>query len=197
MDSEMAEVSEWFPFDGKDIEEITGGYVNSGVLRSWVSEGRVKADGRARARGGARTFGLHTTAKVALMAELRKSGVSLDLSQHWAEEFWIAHNKSSEVLTTGDIHRHRVYMKKRPYFYAIEPQTRRVSAITYDEANQRSFRDVVKDFGFSVTIIDLVGLLMSIEERSIEMERRAAEKPEKAAAKKPKKAPKPRRARPS
>ena len=28
-----------YSFTGEDIERVTGGYVNSGVLRMWVSEG--------------------------------------------------------------------------------------------------------------------------------------------------------------
>ena len=97
-------MSEVFPYTGKDIAKATGGYVNSGVLRMWVSEGRLTAGGRASSRGGPRTFSLPTVTKAVVMAELRKCGVSLGEAEKVADDHLEIFKKVSEDSRKWDWH---------------------------------------------------------------------------------------------
>ena len=148
-------MTEVFAYKGKDIARITDGYVNSGVLRSWVSEGRVAAGGRSGGRGGPRTFSWPTVVKVAVMAELRKCGVPLDQAEEWAVEFFAGvdwFRKPSE--RDSDASR----LLKAHFYYAIKPKTGTVVPIIAREA-ANTFGEVMARFGSSITIINMLEIV--------------------------------------
>ncbi len=95
-------MSKIFSYTGKDITRATNGYVNSGVLRMWVSEGRLTAGGRASRRGGPRTFSRPTVYKAVVMAELRKCGVTLDQAEKVAGKILATLKKNQNLDTASD-----------------------------------------------------------------------------------------------
>ncbi len=171
----MAKLSEKFPLTGKDIEVLSGGYVNSGVLRSWVSEGRVVTGERARGRGGPRTFSLEESVKVTVMAELRKCGVPLDQAQKWGSEIAAEHHLQFEI--PGDFEGNREeWPLTQPAIYAIAPSTGDVIPIMPGEAEENNFAEIIDRFGVSVTFIDIPKLITGMCERyeQVRESRRAA-----------------------
>jgi DNA-binding transcriptional MerR regulator len=78
------ETSDTFEFTGDHIEVVTGGYVNSGVRRQWIAQGRLTTGPRRSAQGGARLFTFNEVLKAAFMGRFRQTGASLDDSQKWA-----------------------------------------------------------------------------------------------------------------
>jgi hypothetical protein len=171
----MAKLSEDFPLTGKDIEVLTGGYVNSGVLRSWVSDRLVVTGDRARERGGPRTFSLEEAVKVAVMAELRKCGVPLDQAQKWGSE--IAAEQHLQFEIPGDFVGNREeWPRTQPAIYAIAPSTGDVIPIMPGEAEENNFAEIIDRFGVSVIFIDIPKLITGMCERyeQVRESRRAA-----------------------
>ena len=156
-------MSEAFPYKGKDIERATNGYVNSGVLRSWLSEGRLTAGGRkSDCRGGPRTFNWQSVLKVAVMAELRKCGVALDKADAWASLFVMM--LATAVLDLADpaeLHTIDVGALDIPFYYAVNPESGEVTPISGDEAAKK-FDDVVAGFGSSVVIIGTLSIINAV-----------------------------------
>ena len=157
-----SEMSEVFTYTGKDIERATGGYVNSGVLRMWVSEGRLKAGGRARSRGGPRTFSAPTVTKAVLMAELRKCGVVLGRAEKLAEQFLRSMKKIQRLHSVSDEKGLDAALLDIPFYFAIKPATGEATAITGRNGIDL-FRNVLAPFAPSVTIIYAFEIMQAIE----------------------------------
>jgi hypothetical protein len=172
----MAQLTIEYPLTGKDIEVLSGGYVNSGVLRSWVSEGRVVTGERARGRGGPRTFSLEESVKVTVMAELRKCGVPLDQAQKWGSEIAAEHHRQFEIDKPGDLEGDREWLLTQPVFYAITPSTGDVIPIMPDEAVENSLGKIIDRFGVSVTFINIPKIFADMSKRyeQVQESRRAA-----------------------
>ena len=149
-------MAEEFPYTGEDIDRVTGGRVNSGVLRMWISEGLLAAGPRAKnIRGGPRTFDLPTVLKAALMAELRKHGLSLAASEEGADLV----SKDFEAAGTGELKLEDY--AKFPVFFVIRPDSDAVFQIPATEMD-RPMHDVMSEYGPTVAIIDAVSFLMSV-----------------------------------
>ncbi len=141
------------PYTGEEIDRATGGYVNSGVLRMWVSEGWLTAGPRAKSiRGGPRTYHHKTVMKAVLMAELRKHGVSLPVCDEWANYFL---KSISEVKTPADVNVLTV-----PVCYVIKPNTGTVFPVSATDSLE-SLNKLLARYGPTVLIVDIVGLLRS------------------------------------
>lgn len=140
------------PYTGKDIERATDGYVNSGVLRKWVSEGRLTAGGRAHARGGPRTFSRPTLTKAVLMAELRKCGVALDRAEKLAAKFLRTMKKIQRHHSKSEQKKLDAALLDIPFYFAVNPRTGEATAITA-HIGRDLFRTVMAPFAPSVTII--------------------------------------------
>ena len=145
-------VAEEYPYTGEDIDRVTGGYVNSGVLRMWVSEGRLTPGPRAKSiRGGPRTFNKITVFKAALMAELRKHGLRLPACQDWAEHF------IENLKTFGGGGKDEDALRV-PFFYVIKPDSGTVVPITGSDW-EAPLNEIMFKYGPSVLVIDILGFL--------------------------------------
>ena len=144
------------PYTGADIERVTGGYVNSGVLRMWVSEGRVTAGPRAKSiRGGPRTFDGKTILKAALMAEFRKGGLSLLTAQQEAENFL-------ETVRTLKGRSDKGWRQSLPMYFGIKPGTDSVIQIPANRAG-KSLDGLMAEFGPTLLVVDVVTIVESVE----------------------------------
>ena len=75
-------------YTSDDVDAATGGYVNSGVLRSWASRGGLPADAAyARQQGVIAHYTRMEIVSLALMAELRAYGLAMplvaDMASRW------------------------------------------------------------------------------------------------------------------
>ena len=155
-------MAEEYPYTGEDIDRVTGGYVNSGVLRMWVSEGWLTPGARAKSiRGGPRTFHRETVMKAVLMAELRKHGVSLPACDEWAnyfaKHFWAAAPPAKIEFKTF------IEFKTIPVCYVIKPNSGTVFPISGNDALQ-SLTNALDRYGPTFLIVDIIGLLRSAME---------------------------------
>ena len=142
---------------GEDINRVTGGYVNPGLLRMWISEGRVKPGPRSKnIRGGPRTFDKITVIKAALMAELRKHGVTLPACQEWAEKFI----QNLSTMTDGTV---EDALNKVPLLYVIKPDSGTVFPITASQWEE-PLNNIMFEYGPSVLIIDILAFVTSTSE---------------------------------
>ncbi len=155
-------MSKVYPYTGKDIERASDGYVNSGVLRMWVSEGRLKAGGRAKGRGGPRTFSRPTVTKAVMMAELRKCGASLDQAEKMANKFLAMMKKIHSFHMASDDKGLDAAIIDLPLYFAIKPRTGVVTPITRDNG-AKFFRDVMEPFGASVSFINVFEVMAAVD----------------------------------
>ena len=160
-------VVEEYPYTGEDINRVTGGYVKPGLLRMWISDGRLTPGPRAKSiRGGPRTFDKKTVFKVALMAQLRKHGVSLADCQDWAENF-LDHfttitsgmDEDADQDPTSDalspLQREALRL---PFYYVIKPDSGTVVPVTAPDWDA-PMNEVLWKYGPSVLVIDIFGFL--------------------------------------
>ena len=151
-------MAEEFPYTGEDIDRVTGGRVNSGVLRMWISEGLLAAGPRAKnIRGGPRTFDLPTVLKAALMAELRMHGLSLSASEEGADLV----SQVFEVAETGNLELLEEEAAKIPVYFVIKPDSGAVFQIPVTEMD-RSLHDLMTEYGPTVAIIDVISFSISL-----------------------------------
>ena len=144
-----------YRYTGADIERVTGGYVNSGVLRMWISEGRLTAGPRAKSiRGGPRTFEVKTILKAALMAELRKCGLSLPTAQQEAENFL-------ETVRTLKGRSDKGWQSV-PLYFGINPGTDSVIRIPANRAGE-SFDGLMAEFGPTLLVVDVASIVESVK----------------------------------
>ena len=156
-------MAEKFPYTGEDIDRVTGGRVNSGVLRMWVSEGLLTAGPRAKnIRGGPRTFNSMTVLKAGIMAELRKHGVGLGFAEQGALEFC----NVSRALERGE----DVEAGDAPLYYVIKPAEGTLTVIPARSADQ-SFGSVMDQIGPTALIVSVFPLVKGIVEAMDEMDR--------------------------
>ena len=149
-------MAEEFPFTGEDIDRVTGGRVNSGVLRMWISEGRLKAGARAKnIRGGPRTFNWPTVLKAALMGELRNHGLSLPASDEGA----VLVSRVFELAETGKVELE--VAAKMPVYFVIKPDSGAFFQIPVTEMDQ-SLHDLMTQYGPIVAIIDVISFSTSL-----------------------------------
>ena len=106
-------------FTATEIEKATDGYVNSGVLRQWIMKGHIKAGPRVKLPGGPRSFSMREVVKAILIAELRRSGLSLECAGNSAEQ----------------IARHDDQRGSPIYWVLVDPQRNRVSPITLSDGD--------------------------------------------------------------
>ena len=106
-------------FTAREIEKATGGYVNSGVLRQWIMKGYIKAGPRVKLPGGPRSFSSREVIKAMLIAELRRSGFSLEGA-----------GKSAEQIARHDDQR-----GDSIYWVLVDPQRNRVTPITLSDGD--------------------------------------------------------------
>ena len=144
-----------FVYTGDDIDRVTGGYVNSGVLRMWVSEGRLTRGPRAKSRGGPRTFDSSTVIKAALMAELRKCGLSLLTAQYGAEYFLKTARTRRERSDKG-------WRQTLPMYFAIKPGADYVIPIHVHRAD-KSLDWLMKEFGPTLLVVDVLNIVQSVQ----------------------------------
>ena len=144
-----------FVYTGDDIDRVTGGYVNSGVLRMWVSEGRLTRGPRAKSRGGPRTFDSSTVIKAALMAELRKCGLSLLTAQHGAEYFL-------KTARTRWEQSDKVWQQTLPIYFAIKPGADYVIPIHGHRAD-KSLDWLMQAFGPTLLVVDVLNIVQSVQ----------------------------------
>ena len=143
-----------YSFTGEDIKRVTGGYVNSGLLRMWISEGRLTPGPRAKSgRGGPRTFDTLTIFKVALMAELRKHGVSLLTCQKWADHF-------IEAIASAN-HKNDDDVLGLPLTYLIKAGSGTVTPISVNDRSE-SLHNIIRKYGPTLLIVDIPGILVSV-----------------------------------
>jgi hypothetical protein len=147
-------MAEEYPYTGADIERVTGGYVNSGLLRMWISEGRLTPGPRAKSiRGGPRTFDSRAVLKAALMAELRKHGVSLTACQLCADYFEAA-VASMDTATKGD-------SPGVPFYYVIRPESGEAFPLPANARN-RPLHEIIGEHGPTVLILDIFEFMDSV-----------------------------------
>ncbi|MHC4180150.1 MAG: hypothetical protein ACYSWU_21815 [Planctomycetota bacterium] len=140
-------MTEEYPYTGEDIDRVTGGYVNSGVLRMWVSEGWLTPGARAKSiRGGPRTFDRKTIFKAVFMAEMRKCGVSLSTCGKWADD-----------LVKAALAKRR----DTPVYYVIKPDSDTVFPIFSTLDSPSSLDEIAFDYGPTFLIIHILGLIKS------------------------------------
>ncbi len=132
-------------FTAVEIEKATDGYVNSGVLRQWIMKGYIKAGPRVKLPGGPRSFSMREVVKAILIAELRRSGLSLEGAGNSAEQ----------------IARHDDQRGSPIYWVLVDPQRNRVTPITLSDGDL--------PFGELVPSADSVLVLnyMNIKERAL------------------------------
>ena len=106
-------------FTAREIEKATDGYVNSGVLRQWIMKGYIKAGPRVKLPGGPRSFSMREVVKAILIAELRRSGLSLEGAGNSAEQ----------------IARHDDQRGSPIYWVLVDPQRNRVTPITLSDGD--------------------------------------------------------------
>ena len=147
-------MSEAFVYTGYDIDRVTGGYVNSGVLRMWISERRLTPGPRAKSRGGPRTFDRETIFKAAFMAELRKCGLGLETAQRGAEYFL-------ETVRTLKGPSDKGWWETVPMYFAIKPGTDSVISIPADRAG-KNLHGLMKEFGPTLLVVDVFSIVESV-----------------------------------
>ncbi len=106
-------------FTAREIEKATDGYVNSGVLRQWIMKGYIEAGPRVKLPGGPRSFSMREVVKAILIAELRRSGLSLEGAGNSAEQ----------------IARHDDQRGSPIYWVLVDPQRNRVTPITLSDSD--------------------------------------------------------------
>ena len=106
-------------FTAREIEKATDGYVNSGVLRQWIMKGYIEAGPRVKLLGGPRTFSSREVVKAVLIAELRRSGLSLEG----------AANSAEQIARHDDQRGHSIY------WVLVDPQRNRVTPITLSHSD--------------------------------------------------------------
>lgn len=132
----------------EDIEKATDGYVNSGVLRMWTSQGLIKAGHKAKLPGGPRTFNIYAVMKAALMAKLRTCGLSLDTAEYWAQYFYDEMHKEPGYRT-------REKLQDQVMYYGIKPETGKVYPIPLKEIEKTAF-ELLQIYGPLVIVLDIV-----------------------------------------
>ena len=161
-------VTDEYPYTGEDIERVTDGYVNSGVLRMWVSQGWLKAGGRAKSiRGGPRTFARLTVFKAALMAKLRKHGASMATSQDYAE-FFVKNLMAAKKLTAtakDQTAEERATVlediAKTPFYFVIKPDSGTVFSIPVIERDKPLYK-IIDMHGPIILVIDIIEFMRSV-----------------------------------
>jgi len=132
----------------EDIENATDGYVNSGVLRMWTSQGLIKAGRKAKLPGGPRTFNISAVMKAALMAKLRTCGLSLDTAEYWAQYFY-------DEMHMEPGYRTREQLQDQVMYYGIKPETGKVYPILLKEIEKSAY-GLMETYGPLVIILDIV-----------------------------------------
>ena len=141
-----------YPYTGEDIRRVTKGYLKPGLLRMWISDGRLTPGPRAKSiQGGPRMFNKITVFKAGLMAELRKHGVSLPACQDWAEHFI----ENLKIFGGGGTAEDALRV---PFFYVIKPDSGTVVPITASDW-EKPLNEIMFKYGPSVLIIDILGFL--------------------------------------
>ena len=129
------EPNETFEFTGDHIEVVTGGYVNSGVRRQWIAQGRLTTGPRRSAQGGARLFTFNEVLKAAFMARFRQTGASLDDSQKWATE---AVGSIDQLISTfargGPLTRKQI--AEAPLYFVVNHTSGTIAALTVQQGNK-------------------------------------------------------------
>lgn len=132
----------------RHIEAVTDGYVNSGVLRSWVGEGMLPFAGEGRGRGAARRYPLKAVYAAAMMATLRRLGVPLERSRDWVALFLdrvVTQPGASPLIAFGPA-------DAAPVFLGLE-------------ATGEPLYRLVERFGGLVTVLDLLSIVQDVNRR--------------------------------
>ena len=161
---------EEYPYTGADITRATNGYLKPGLLRMWISDGRLTPGPRAKSiRGGPRTFDKKTVFKAALMAELRKHGVSVRACQDWAEHFLDpfititsgTDEDADQDRTSDALSPLQRQALRAPFYYVIKPDSGMVVPVTAGDW-EAPMNEVLWKYGPTVLVIDILGFLKSV-----------------------------------
>ena len=71
----------------RDVDQATGGYVNTGVLRSWIKQECMPWDVQPSGRGREREYQRYEIVLLAVMAEFRRRGLGLKTAASWTRRF--------------------------------------------------------------------------------------------------------------
>lgn len=82
----MTDIQEFF--GPKDVDRATEGYVNSGVLRSWIVNRIMPSNVVGGGRGRQRQYSRADIYLLAIMSEFRRWGVRLKVAQDWTTRFY-------------------------------------------------------------------------------------------------------------
>ena len=121
-----------------EIEKVTDGYVNSAVLRQWVMKGYIKAGPRAKLSGGPRTFTHREVTKAALIAELRRCGINLEVASERAEQISRQSDRQIKKRQAGEA----TDPAEGIYYVLVNPKRNQVIPLTLSDA-ERPFGDLV------------------------------------------------------
>ena len=102
-------------------------------------------------RGGPRTFAGRTVLKAALMAELRKHGVSLSSCQECANYF-------EEAITATERDGNATFV---PFYYLIEPDSGTAFPLPANARNE-PLHKIIKEHGPTLLILDIFEFMDSV-----------------------------------
>ncbi len=140
----------------QEIEKVTDGYVNSGVLRQWVMKGYIEAGPRAKLSGGPRTFTHREGTKAALIAELRRCGISLEVASERAEQISRQSDRRFKKRQAGQPEDRASGI----YFVLVNPHRDQVIPLTLSDS-RRPFGDLVPEID-SFLVLNYVNIAMRV-----------------------------------